>query len=151
MAIVSFFLRVTVSPRLRVSLLSPTPPHKQCVRLPPMKVISWVIAFLGLWEFGDVAAFFTPGFGRVPAFLWNHIIVGLVLMVVGVWAALAREDSKVKTLHWIAAVAGAWLVAASFILGSPVASPGLWNDVIVGGIVAALGVAGAMAGRRVGA
>lgn len=102
--------------------------------------MSWIIALCGLWEFGDIAAPFVPGFGHVPAFLWNHIIVGLLLMIVGAWAALTSRVGAARTLHWIAAGAGGWLVIASFLLGNPILAPGLWNDIIVGGIVFILGV-----------
>jgi hypothetical protein len=46
-----------------------------------MKVISWIIALCGLWEFGDIVAFFVPDLGHVPAFVWNHIIVGIILLL----------------------------------------------------------------------
>jgi hypothetical protein len=52
-----------------------------------MKVLNWMIALLGLWEFGDIAALFVPNFGNIQPFVWNHIIVGLILMIVGVLAA----------------------------------------------------------------
>ncbi len=113
-----------------------------------MKVLSWIIALLGLWEFGDVVAPFVPGFGHVPSFLWNHIIVGFVLMLAGVWAALTRNVGTARTMDWIAAIAGAWLIVASFILGSPFISAGLWNDIIVGVIVLILGVWAALTSPR---
>jgi hypothetical protein len=52
-----------------------------------MKVLNWIIAFLGLWEFTDITALFVSDFGKIPAFLWNHIFLGFLLMFVGVWAA----------------------------------------------------------------
>lgn len=52
-----------------------------------MKVLNWMIALLGLWEFGDIAALFVPNFGNIQPFVWNRIIVGLILMIVGVLAA----------------------------------------------------------------
>ncbi len=105
-----------------------------------MKVLSWLIVLCGLWEAGDIAAPFVPGFGNVPAFLWNHIIVGILLVIAGAWSALTSSAGTARTLHWISAVAGAWLVIASFILRSPAITAGLWNDIIVGGIVFILGV-----------
>ena len=105
-----------------------------------MKVISWIIVLCGLWEFGDIAALFVPGFGHIEAFVWNHIIVGLILMIVGAWAALTSHANTAKTMHWIAAVAGIWLVAGPFIFGRPTIAAGLWNDIIVGGIVLILGM-----------
>jgi len=48
----------------------------------------------------------------------------------------------------IAAVAGAWLITAAFILGNPFIAAGLWNDVIVGVIVLILGVWAALSAPR---
>ncbi len=64
-----------------------------------MKILNWIIALCGLWEFGDIAAVFVPGFGRLPVFLWNHIIAGLVLMILGAWAARTRTPALPK--QWI--------------------------------------------------
>jgi len=105
-----------------------------------VKVLSWVIALFGLWEFGDIAALFVPGFGRIQSFLWNHIIVGLILMVVGVWAARTSHAGTARTMNWIAIVAGSWLIIASFVWGNPFIAIGRWNDIIVGVIVITLGV-----------
>jgi hypothetical protein len=43
-----------------------------------MKVLNWIIVLLGLWEFADMAALFVPDFGKIPDFLWNHILVSLI-------------------------------------------------------------------------
>ena len=114
-----------------------------------MKVLNWIIALSGLWEFGDIVAPFVPGFGNIHAFVWNHIIVGFILMIAGAWAALTSNVGTAKTMDWIAAVAGVWLIIASFILGNPVIAVGLWNDIIVGVIVLILGVWAALASPRV--
>ena len=114
-----------------------------------MKVLSWIIALFGLWEFADIAALFVPGFGPIQAFMWNHIMVGLILMLVGARAALTSNSRTAKTMDWIAAAAGSWLTIASFILGNPFIALGLWNDIIVGIIVLILGVWAALAVPRV--
>jgi hypothetical protein len=114
-----------------------------------MKVLNWIIALFGLWEFGDIAALFVPGFGSIPIFVWNHIIVGMILMIVGVWAALTSGAGTARKMNWIAAGAGVWLIISSIIFRYPVMGAGLWNDVIVGGIVSILGVWAALASPRV--
>lgn len=114
-----------------------------------MKILSWLIALFGLWEFGDVAALFVPDFGKIPDFLWNHIIIGLLLMIVGIWAALTRNAGIAKTMNWTAAGTGVWLMISSLILRYPVIGGGLWNDVIVGAITFGLGVWAARARPRV--
>jgi hypothetical protein len=107
------------------------------------RMLSGIIALCGLWEFGDVAAVFVPGFGRIPASVWNHIVVGLGLMIVGVWAALTHRAGTARTLNGIAAAAGAWLIVSSIVLRWPEAGAGLWNDVVVGAVVLGLGGWGA--------
>jgi hypothetical protein len=77
--------------------------------------LSWIIVLLGLWEFGDIAALFVPGFGNIPAFLWNHVIVGMVLLVTGVWAAQTNDAGTAQTLSWIAVVAGIWQIIGTLI------------------------------------
>lgn len=114
-----------------------------------MKVLSWIIAILGLWEFGDIAALFVPGFGSIPAYLWNHILVGLVLIVTGVWAARTDNAGTARTMSWIAVIAGGWLVIATLILRQSVIAIGSWNDIIVGLIVVVLGAWAALASPRI--
>jgi hypothetical protein len=113
-----------------------------------MKVANWIIALCGLWEFGDIAALFVPDFGHIKAFVWNHILVGLVLMIIGAWAALTSSVRFAKRLDWLAAAAGVWLIIAPFILGLPEIAAGLWNDIIVGLIVIILGVWAALSAPR---
>jgi hypothetical protein len=114
-----------------------------------MTVLNWIIALFGLWEFGDIVAPFIPVFGHIQAFVWNHIIVGFILMIVGAWAALMSNVGTAKTMDWIAAAAGVWLIIAPFILGTPAIAAGLWNDIIVGVIVIILGVWANLASPRV--
>ena len=117
-------------------------------RLTGMKVLNWIIALCGLWELGDIVLPFIIGFGNVKAFVWNHIIVGMVLVLVGAWAARTSHVRTARTLDWIAAVAGLWLMIAPFLLGPPEIAAGLWNDIIVGVIVLVLGVWAALASPR---
>lgn len=114
-----------------------------------MKVLNWIIALLGLWEFADIVAIFIPDFGHIQAFVWNHILVGLILMIVGAWAALTNNVDTAKIMDWIAAAAGLWLIVAPFILGTPAIAAGLWNDIIVGVIVMILGIWAALRLPRV--
>jgi hypothetical protein len=109
-----------------------------------IKASGWLIALLGLWESADILAVLVPGFGAIPAFVWNHIVVGLILIVVGVWASLTSAARTAIRMDYIAVAAGLWLVVASFVLGNPVNNAGLWNDVIVGALASILGAAAAL-------
>jgi hypothetical protein len=110
-----------------------------------MKVLNWIIALCGLWELGDIVLPFVIGFGNVQAFVWNHIIAGIVLVLVGARAARTGNVRTARTLDWIAAVGGGWLMIAPFLLGPPEIAAGLWNDIILGGIVLILGAWAAFA------
>jgi hypothetical protein len=113
-----------------------------------MKVLSWTIALLGLWEFADIAAIFVPSFGTIPGFLWNHIIAGFLLMLAGARAARTHSARTARSMHWTAAGAGLWLVISSFILRSPLVPVGLANDLIVGVMAFILGAWSALVSRR---
>jgi hypothetical protein len=114
-----------------------------------MKVLSWVIALCGLWEFGDIAAVFVPDFGRIQPSVWNHIIAGLILMIAGAWAARTSNVNTARTLSWTAAGGSAWLMISSFILRYPAIDGGLWNDLIVGALAFVLSVSAALASARI--
>lgn len=109
-----------------------------------IRVLSWAIALCGLWEFGDVVAPFVPGFGVVPAFVWNHIVTGLVLIVAGAWAALTHSARTARRLALVAAAGGLWLIVAPLLLGPPEVAAGLWNDIVVGTLVVVLATAAAV-------
>ena len=51
-----------------------------------IKYLSWINAVLGLWL---VIAPFVLSYSSAAAAMWNDIIIGLVALVLGVWAALA--------------------------------------------------------------
>jgi hypothetical protein len=105
-----------------------------------MKVLNWIIALCGLWELGDIALPFVIGFGNVMPFVWNHILVGIILVFAGARAGLTRDVRTARRMNWIAAVAGLWLIVAPFLLGVPEIAAGLWNDLVVGAIVVIAGV-----------
>lgn len=110
-----------------------------------MRVLNWLIALCGLWEFGDIALPFVIGFDGVQDFVWNHIAVGLILMFSGARAALTKDARTARTMDWMAVAAGLWLILATFLLRDLTSTAGLWNDLLVGGIVIVLGVWSAFA------
>src|SRR5690348_3118762 len=109
------------------------------------KGLSSISAVLGLLEFGDITAIFIPGFGTIQAFVWSHIAAGLILMVVGGWAALTPNVHLARLLDGLAAATGVRIMAAPFVLGRPTRAVALWTDIIVGIVVLGLGVWAALA------
>jgi len=107
------------------------------------KVLSWLVALAGLWE---IIAVFVLGYTASSIALWNAIIIGAALVVLGVWAALSNQKTTDKTLDLINAVLGVWLIIAPFVLGySRVITAAIWNDIIVGIVVVVLAVWAALA------
>jgi uncharacterized membrane protein HdeD (DUF308 family) len=84
----------------------------------------------------------------MPDNLWNHILVGLVLIITGVWAARTNNARTARTMSWIAVGAGAWLLIATLILRQPILAIGSWNDMIVGTAAIVLGVWAALTSPR---
>lgn len=102
---------------------------------------------LGIWL---IVAPWVLDYSDVTAAVWNQVTVGIVVAVL----ALARVAAprQFASLSWVNAVLGAWLVIAPFVLayegggGAPAAV--IWNDVIIGLSILALGVWSAMATRK---
>ncbi len=111
-----------------------------------MKALNWIIALVGLLA---IIAPFVLGFSAMTATLWSNIIVGILLIILGVWAAVSVRMSTDRTLDWINAVLGLWLLISPFVLGSSVVLAALWSDVILGIIALVLGVVAALRESRV--
>ncbi len=99
------------------------------------KTLSWLVAVAGLWE---VLAPFILGYSAATVAMWNAIIVGVVLIILGIWAAVNEVVSLDRTLNWISAVLGVWLVVSPFILGYSAMVAAMWNNIIVGAVVIVL-------------
>jgi hypothetical protein len=107
--------------------------------------LSWLVAVAGLWE---LLSPFILGYSAITVAMWNAIIVGVMLILLAGWAALFHEVSTDRTLDWINAILGLWLVVSPFVLGYSVMRVVLWNSVIVGIVVIVLaGWAATLFGR----
>jgi hypothetical protein len=93
---------------------------------------------LGLWLIVSPWALGLIG-NRAPT--WNAWAFGLVIAA----AALAALISFKVWEEWVEAALGAWLIVSPFLLGFSALTYALWNQVIVGVIVAALAVWSALA------
>ncbi len=101
------------------------------------RTLSWLVAIGGLWE---LVAPFILKYTATSAAMWDAVIVGIVLIILGVWAALSKVESTMRTLNWINALLGLWLVIAPFVLKYTTVSAALWNDIIVGVVVLVLAI-----------
>ncbi len=100
------------------------------------KILSWLVALAGLWMV--IAAFVLEHPADNDA-MWNAIIVGVVVVILGAWAAITENADTSRVLMWLSVVAGIWLIVAPFVLAYSELATALWNDIIVGIIIVVLG------------
>jgi len=108
------------------------------------KVFGWVTVVGGLWE---LLSPFILGTSVLTGAMVDAIILGVLLILFGLWIALSRSGSAVRALSWINAVFGLWLILAPFIIGYSGTTGAMVNDIIVGGVVLVLEIWGAVAAR----
>jgi len=84
---------------------------------------AWVNAILGLWFI--VAPFIIAE--SKTANITNGLITGIVLVILGVWAALRYRGWK----NWVVALIGAWMIVSGFWFPSSYVAT-VANDVIAG-------------------
>jgi len=97
--------------------------------------IGWVIALAGLWK---LISAFTLGYTALGAALWNAVIVGVLLIGLGIWIAKTANPSTVVALYWASTGLGVWIFISPWVFGYSVPNSVVSNDVLTGGIVAAL-------------
>ncbi|MGE5224301.1 MAG: SPW repeat protein [Omnitrophica WOR_2 bacterium] len=108
--------------------------------------LSWIAAILGLWQ---LLSPFILGYSGTMVALWNAVIVGIVLIVLGVWSALSSSATTTRALDWINFLVGLWLIVSPFLLAFTGISIAFWDAVIVGIVVAVIDLVAALAVRSV--
>jgi hypothetical protein len=99
----------------------------------------WDVA-LGIWV---LISPFVLGHRQSSAFLWNNIAVGIVLGLLAP-ARSSGADARGRTV-WFNVLLGIWLIISPFVLGFFHLMAPMWNNVIVGIVVALVGVGSANA------
>jgi hypothetical protein len=99
------------------------------------KSLSWLVAVAGLWE---VVSPYFLNYTTTTVAMWNAIIVGAVLIVLAVWAALSEAFRLDRNLEWVNAVLGVWLILSPFALSYWAVVAAMWNAIIVGVVVIVL-------------
>ena len=92
---------------------------------------------LGLWL---IASPWVLGYAAMTAPAWNAYVVGVIIAV----AALAALFAFHVWEEWVSVAFGTWLVISPWLLGFAGFSTALWNQIVVGVIVAALALWSAM-------
>lgn len=84
------------------------------------------------------AAPFLFGFLDVSTALWNHMIAGVLLILI---AGLAtRHPVQRGTLGWLSAALGIWIIVSPFVLGHAWISASVWLSAILGVYTVLMGV-----------
>jgi SPW repeat len=98
-----------------------------------MKGLSWANFILGVWL---IVAPFALVYRGISAALWDNVIVGIIVAVLAAWRALGKESVRMTVTSWAVAVLGLWTLAAPFALRYESNANAMWNDVIVGIVLA---------------
>lgn len=89
----------------------------------------WVAGILGLWGIVSPAIFKTR-----TGNLWNDIIVGIIVAISGFTMVKERTWQG-----WLAGILGIWWIIAGCIPALTTGAGRIWNDIIVGILVAIAG------------
>lgn len=97
---------------------------------------NWLIALVGLWVLLTpwAVTYFYPTETATAMVAWNHYVIGLALLVMGVAALAAYQMWE----EWVDVVLGVWLIVSPWLLGFAAMTALTWNAVIMGAIVVAL-------------
>lgn len=96
----------------------------------------------GLWL---IISPFVLGYSALRGTMWNDIIVGIIVAVVAAVKIFRGRD--LPWLSWINVVLGIWLILSPFIFGNASDTRVLYNEIIVGIIVAVLAAWSALGAR----
>jgi len=107
-----------------------------------IRLASGLNIIAGLWLIISPWVFFYA----TPGGIWNSVIVGIIIAVLAAIRAFGAYNSA--WMSWVNVVLGLWVVIAPFIFGYTTYAGRMWNNIIVGLIVAALGAWSAMATNR---
>lgn len=114
-----------------------TPPSTRS-DLSNVKAASGFNIIAGIWL---IIAPFVLGYANVAAPLWNELIVGALVLVLA--AVRVGNPARYTGLSWANLVLGLWLIAAPFVLQYWGLGRAMWNEIIMGIIVAALAASSA--------
>ncbi|MGW5118300.1 SPW repeat protein [Streptomyces noursei] len=86
-----------------------------------------------------------------PELAVNNLIIGLVLTVIGL--GLTRSPERMYRLSWTCAVIGVWMIISPWVVtaGHRATAGLIWNNVLIGAVTLALGLAATRLAMATGA
>lgn len=102
-------------------------------RISNVRTASGLNIVAGIWL---IMAPFLVGYANLENAMWNDIICGAIVAIL----AAIRVSTPLSNpwLSWVNVVIGIWLIIAPFILGYSEFPAPVWNDIILGIIIAGL-------------
>jgi len=97
---------------------------------------SWMNVLLGIWV---IISPFVVQFARLPAAMWNNVIVGIVIAVL---ALIRTSTPRQVGWSWANVILGIWMIISPFALGVMTTTI-LWNNIILGIVIALIATANA--------
>ncbi len=98
---------------------------------------------LGIWL---IIAPFVLGYARLEAAQTNDIIVGILVAIIATIRSFGAFTQP--GWSWMNVFLGIWLIIAPFVLGYSNVSTPLWNDIILGILIAVMAWTSATSARR---
>src|SRR5579872_4005702 len=102
---------------------------------------SWINVALGLWLV--VSAFALPHYSGIS--VTQDVVTGLFVALAALWAAEAFGEVVSLVASWVVVLSGVWTVIAPFVLHYERPASAVLNEVVVGLVVTALGLANVVA------
>ncbi len=109
-----------------------------------IRTLSGINVLAGIWLI--ISPFIFAFSGNLVA-MWNDIIVGAIIGIIALVSA--SRPLRTSGLNWVNAVLGVWTLFAPFVIAFSTMAA-LWNNIIVGAIVAVLAVWSVNKAQRMG-
>jgi hypothetical protein len=100
-----------------------------------IKDMNWGMVVIGIWV---ASAPVTLGYSSAAVAMRNDLIVGVAVVILAAASALTVNENSIRTMDWIIAAMGLWLVLAPLLLGYSVVAAALWSDLIAGVLILTL-------------
>jgi hypothetical protein len=101
-----------------------------------VKTASGINIILGIWFL--ISAWIYGYAAASQAMVWNYVVVGALIAIFGIMR-YATPHSRIG-FSWVNVVLGVWALISPWIYGYAGDMPRVWNDVIVGIVVAGLAI-----------
>jgi hypothetical protein len=97
---------------------------------------SWLNIVLGIWV---IISPFALAFGVFPRAMWNNVATGAAIVLLAIIRASTPQQPG---WSWANTILGIWLIISPFVLAF-VMPAALWNNIILGIIIAIVALANA--------